>query len=112
MKPLRNESETTRCDVCGTEFEPVGRQRFCDGACRQRAWRRRHAVSSEPSLPTRAPRLSTVYVCTECDTRYLGEQRCPDCQRFCKRVGPGGLCPHCDEPVAVADLIAEQGGAI
>jgi hypothetical protein len=106
MKPLRDDSETMCCAMCGTAFEPVGRQRFCDGACRQRAWRRRRAVSSEPSLPTHAPRLATVYVCMECDTRYLGEQRCPDCQRFCKRVGPGGACPHCDEPVAVADLIA------
>jgi hypothetical protein len=53
-----------------------------------------------------AGRLAIVYRCTECDTRYLGEQRCVDCQRFCKRVGPGGACPHCDEPVAIADLIA------
>ena len=106
MKPSRNESETTRCARCGAPFEPVGRQRFCDAACRQAAWRRRHAALAEPPIPTRAPRLATVYVCTECETRYLGEQRCPECQRFCKRVGPGGPCPHCDEPVAVADLIA------
>ena len=105
MKPLRNHGETIRCAVCSTEFHPVGRQRFCDGACRQAAWRRRHAQPQPPVLPTRAARLATVYVCTECDTRYLGEQRCPECQRFCKRVGPGGPCPHCDEPVAVADLI-------
>ena len=38
--------------------------------------------------------------------RYLGTQRCDECGVFCKRVGPGGPCPHCDEPVAVADLIA------
>jgi hypothetical protein len=24
-----------------------------------------------------------------------------------KRLGPGGACPHCEEAVAVADLIAE-----
>lgn len=24
------------------------------------------------------------------------------------RVGLGGRCPHCDEPVAVADLIAGE----
>ena len=106
MKPLRNERETTRCAVCGAQFERVGRQRFCDAACRQRAWRRRHATASEPALPTGASRLATVYVCTECDTRYLGVQYCSDCRLFCKRVGPGGSCPHCDEPVAIADLIA------
>lgn len=105
MKPLRNDGETTRCARCGSPFEPVGRQRYCDAACRQAAWRRRHATVLEPLLPTRG-RLATVYMCTECETRHLDEQRCPDCQRFCKRVGPGGPCPHCDEPVALADLIA------
>lgn len=106
MKPLRNESETTRCAMCGVVFEPVGRQRFCGAACRQRAWRRRHPQAEPMAIPAPGGRLPIVYVCTECDTRYLGEQRCPECQRFCKRVGPGGACPHCDEPVAVADLIA------
>ena len=23
----------------------------------------------------------------------------------CRRVGVGGLCPHCDEPVAIPDLL-------
>jgi hypothetical protein len=105
MKPLRNDSETTRCAMCGAPVAPIGRQRFCDAACRQAAWRRCHANVAEPLIPTRAPRLVTVYVCTECETRYLGAQRCPECQRFCKRIGPGGPCPHCDEPVALADLI-------
>lgn len=105
MKPLRNEGETT-CARCGVQFERVGRQRFCGAACRQAAWRRRHRGLVEPLIPTHAPRFATVYVCTECDTRYLGEQRCPDCQRFCKRVGPGGACPHCDEPIAIVDLSA------
>ena len=62
-------------------------------------------MPERPSASTRAPRAATVYECPSCQTRYLGEQRCPDCQRFCRRVGPGGLCPHCDEPVAVGDLI-------
>jgi hypothetical protein len=37
--------------------------------------------------------------------RYLGEQYCSDCRSFCRRIGPGGTCPHCDEPVAINDLI-------
>jgi len=41
----------------------------------------------------------------ECETRYLGEQWCPDCVRPCRRIGVGGLCPHCDEPVAIPDLL-------
>ena len=39
--------------------------------------------------------------------RLLGEQRCPDCATFARRVGPGGPCPHCAEPVAIADLTQE-----
>ncbi len=105
MQPWRNDSETTRCARCGTAFQAVGRQRFCGAACRQAAWRRRHAQPL-PAIPTRVPRLATVYSCPECETRYLGTQRCDQCGVFCKRVGPGGPCPHCDEPVAIADLIA------
>jgi len=37
----------------------------------------------------------------------IGEQRCPDCATFARRIGPGGPCPHCAEPVAIADLIEE-----
>jgi hypothetical protein len=50
-------------------------------------------------------RDTTVYVCPSCETRFLGQQRCPDCGLFCRRVGPGGPCPHCEEPVALADLL-------
>jgi hypothetical protein len=104
--PSRNDGETTTCacGVCGRQFQPVGRQRFYDAACRQKAWRRRHPPQL-PAIPARVPRVATVYVCTECDTRYLGEQYCGDCGTFCKRVGAGGSCPHCGEAVAVADLI-------
>jgi len=51
------------------------------------------------------PRPATMYECPACGTRARGEQRCPDCGLFGRRVGPGGPCPHCGEPVAVADLI-------
>jgi hypothetical protein len=100
--PYRNDGVTIDCPRCGRAFVPVGRQRFCSAACRQAAWRRGHA----PPLPTRAPRPATVYECPACGTRYLGEQRCPECQQFCRRIGPGGLCPHCNEPVALADLLS------
>ncbi len=40
-----------------------------------------------------------------CGERFLGEQRCESCGTFCRRLGPGGPCPHCDEAVAVADLV-------
>ena len=52
-------------------------------------------------------REHTVYECPDCEQRLLGEQRCPDCATFARRVGPGSACPHCGEPVAIADLTQE-----
>lgn len=104
QRPYRNDSVTITCPRCDRQFIPVGRQRFCSAACRQAAWRREH-TPPPPPLPTRAPRPATVYECPACEVRYLGEQRCAECQQFCRRVGPGGRCPHCDEPVALADLL-------
>ena len=98
------------CSLCGRGFRPVGRRRFCSDACRQAAWRRRRPVVPVASVPSRTPRPGTIYECPACETRYLGEQRCPDCGVFCRRVGPGGLCPHCDEPIAVSDLLLTKNG--
>ena len=102
--PLRNDSVTIACPRCGRAFAPVGRQRFCSAACRQAVWRQRQPTPLPP-LPTRTPRPATIYECPSCGTRYLGDQRCPECQQFCRRIGPGGPCPHCAEPVALADLL-------
>lgn len=111
--PLRNDGVTIagvpcpRCPVCARVFPPGGRRRFCSDACRQAAFRRRHLTSQAPSrrLPVRAPKPLTVYECPTCGVRLLGEQRCAECGVFCRRIGPGGSCPHCDEPVAIADLV-------
>jgi hypothetical protein len=105
--PLRNDGETiSSCGVCGAQFHPVGRQRFCTAACRQVAWRRRHPTPL-PAVPLRAPRPRTVYQCPSCDSRSLGEQYCSDCGTFRRRVGPGGRCPSCEEPIALADLLPD-----
>ncbi len=109
MIPLRNVGVTTPCPVCWLSFLPMGRQRVCSAACRQVAWRRRHAAPL-PSIPLRTPRARTLYECPSCETRYLGTQRCSDCGTFCRKVGPGGTCPHCDEPVLLADLLLEMEG--
>ena len=98
---------TTTCPVCGTHFTPIRRQRFYRPACRQTAYRRAH----QPATPTvtvpvaRTRKDTTIYQCDECEQRYLAEQWCYDCNRPCTRIGPGGACPHCDEPVAVKDLL-------
>src|ERR1700674_779902 len=99
-----DDGTTTACATCGRAFRRVGRQRFCDAACRQTAWRRRHP-SPLPSVPPQSPRPSTVYECPSCEARYLGEQYCTHCGSFCGPVGPGAHCPPCDEPVAIADLL-------
>jgi ribosomal protein L24E len=104
--PLRNDGRTLPCAVCGRPFPPAGRQVFCSGACRQMAWRRRQPTPLAWVTP-RNDRRHTVYQCPECDNRYLGDQYCRDCGRFCQRVGVGGPCPSCDEPVAVSDLLPE-----
>lgn len=96
---------TMTCPVCGSHFAPAGRRRYCSDACKQHAWRQRHDLP--PAAPPRVAPHDTVYVCPECDTRYLGERRCPDCNLFTRRLGPGGPCPHCDEPVTLTDIIPE-----
>ncbi|MBY0396816.1 MAG: hypothetical protein K2X91_10160 [Thermoleophilia bacterium] len=34
-----------------------------------------------------------------------GERCCPECNLFCRRLGPGGKCPHCAEPVAADERV-------
>ncbi len=58
--------------------------------------------SSPPPAPGRsAPSMK----CDGCGERFIGTQRCEDCNLFARRIGPGGPCPHREEPVAVADLV-------
>jgi hypothetical protein len=108
--PSRDDDATTRCPACGTGFVPAGRRRFCTDACRKNAYRRRHHPPP-PSIalpPRRSAKPGTVYECPTCEARYLGQQRCDECGVFCRRVGPGGLCTHCDEPLALVDLLGEE----
>lgn len=101
-------SEGLRCPVCWTSFQRIGRQRFCSGNCRKTAWARTHRepVPPAPPIPRRGRRReATVYTCPTCETRLYGQQWCPDCNQPCTRIGLGGLCPHCQEPVALTDLL-------
>ncbi len=100
MTAVRDDTATT-CAVCGRSYTRRGRQQWCSTECRQTAWRRRRAIPTTPQVPAKA---TTVYECDDCDTRYLGEQRCEDCNTWCRRISAGGLCPHCDEPVAITDI--------
>jgi len=109
MTPSRHDSVTMTCPVCGSDFVSVGRQRWCSGACRSAGYRQRKQLEA-PSvvIPALVPRgARSVYQCDICDTRSLGIQRCEDCGSFMRRIGFGGLCPCCEEPIAVFDLVPE-----
>lgn len=117
MPPSRNDirndiptARTATCPTCRQPFTPIRRQRYCTPACRQAAWRARHP-QPHPVPATVTPgtgrRAVTVYQCPRCDTRYLGQQWCHDCHTPCTRLDLGALCPHCDEPVAISDIIEQ-----
>ena len=119
MSPPRNDIVTTSpgtqtlCPVCANPFARVRRQRFCSPACRQAAFRDRSGdplTMAAPAAATRPLRRRevTVYTCPDCETRYLGQQWCRDCNRPCTKDGIGGTCPHCEEPVTVDDLLAQH----
>lgn len=109
MTPPRDDAVTiTRCPLCTTQFTPTGRQQFCSHACRQTAYRRRHHTPPPVIPAAHASRDTTVYECQDCEQRYYAQQWCPDCNRPCRRIGIGGLCPHCEEPVTVEDLTIQH----
>jgi hypothetical protein len=111
------------CSLCGTA-RPSARARYCSAACRQRAYRERHpspAVAEAATLRYRHTAAGgvavsvagravahTIYECPLCAARSLGERRCADCNRFCRALGLGGACTHCDEPVLIADLLGKE----
>jgi len=105
--PSRDEPGTTPCPVCQIRFTPIGRQTYCSTICRKTVFRRRHQHAGPAvTVPTARPRGQiTVYECPDCGQRLMGEQRCDGCGTFARRIGVGGSCPHCQEPVAMTDLI-------
>jgi len=56
-------------------------------------------------VSARRTKAETVYECPGCGERMIGEQRCEQCNTFCRSLGPGGECPCRSEPVAISDLI-------
>lgn len=103
----RNGSVTAGCVVCGEDL-PAGRPRTtCSDACRQKAFRlRRQGSLTVRELPKdRSRKERTVYECPDCDARLLGDQYCEDCHKFMRRLGSGGNCPCCSEPVTFQELL-------
>lgn len=104
-----------RCSVCGVG-RVSARARYCSDACKQHAYRLRQASPPVDDLDTLTADLRrrqalvahTVYECPSCETRLLGERRCPDCHLFCRRLGLGGPCPGCDDLVLVAEILDRE----
>jgi hypothetical protein len=103
------------CRLCGTPLS-TARAQYCSPGCKQRAYRLRHGNPAAQAPSPRArdgqprPRAThTLYECPVCGEHYLDERRCPDCNLFCRALGPGGRCPHCDEPILAAELLGEEG---
>ena len=101
------------CPVCGQPL-PAGRsRRFCSPACRQAAYRRRHQTAAlvAPPPPRRSRLEGTLYLCPDCEARYLAEHWCPDCSRPCRRIGAGGPCPCCLEMITVEELTTDAAAS-
>ena len=104
MIPVRDGYATASCGYCRGPLTGRGDQQWCSTRCRQRAWR---ANTTAPAAPVVVAKSDTVYECPSCEARYL-DQRCPDCNTWCRRLGAGAPCPHCDELVAISDIVSPE----
>ena len=99
---MRNVSVTATCGACGGPV-PAGREGV---GARMRADKPRSGSGAAAPRPAQPAKADTVYECPECEARSIGSQRCEVCNRWCRRLGPGGPCPHCDEVVVLGDFLS------
>jgi hypothetical protein len=110
----RDGSRDGGCLVCGVALAS-SRARYCSRAHQQHAFRLRHQTNP-PNLKDlrqelqrrRAVLARTVYECSRCGERLVGERRCPECHVFTRAIGLGGHCPECDTPLLMIDLLGEE----
>jgi hypothetical protein len=103
------------CPVCGGT-PPSNRSVYCKTACKQLAYRLRHKRlgSVDPVIlrkQLQRQRLlvpHTVYECSRCEERYLGERRCTSCQLYCRALGLGGQCEDCDHIMLLTELLGTE----
>jgi ribosomal protein L32 len=109
---------TRSCPVCGGTT-PSSRSIYCKPACKQLAYRLRHqplatvdpVILREQLQRQRLLVAHTVYQCSSCGERFLGERRCPDCHLYGRSVGLGGTCPDCETIILLADLLGQEAVA-
>ena len=101
------------CPACGGT-PPSSRSVYCTPACKQLAYRlRRRTLHStvDPALLRRELQrrrllvAHTVYECSRCGERLIGERRCGDCNLYARAIGLGGSCPDCETVILLADLL-------
>jgi hypothetical protein len=100
------------CCIC-TRPLASRRARYCSAACRQRSFRLRHvhpAAVDDQDLRAELRRRGalvthTLYECSQCGERSVGERRCAECNVFMRAAGLGGRCTACDQPILLAELL-------
>ena len=97
------EQSTAYCARCRHRLAEPG-LRFCSQACRALAAKARQPRAHLASVASAA----TVYYCPSCHTKTLGDDHCPACDRYRRSLGLGGLCPCCDQPVALQELLGGE----
>ena len=105
-------SSVPTCPICPAPL-PSSRARYCSAACRQRSFRLRRiqlAAIDDRQLRAELRRRSalvahTVYECSVCGERTVGDRRCAQDNLFCRALGLGGQCGSCDEPILLAELL-------
>ena len=102
------------CPICATP-RPSDRAGNVPWCCSVACYRSFHGIEPATSschdvvpIDCQPRRPSTVYECDGCNARAVGEQGCGDCGTIMRRVGIGGCCPSCDEPVAAAELLGRE----
>ena len=101
------------CPVCGGT--PRSRRSiYCEkAACKQRAYRLRQQPLATIDIDhlrrdlqrRRTLVAHTIYECSSCGERALGERRCQECGLFGRAVGLGGACQGCDETILIIELL-------
>ena len=111
----RNTSTPKSAPTCALCSGPLtsSRARYCSPAHRQQAFRLRHvqlADIDEHKLRAELRRRGalvahTLYECSLCGERSVGDRRCQECHVFKRALGLGGQCHECEEPILLAELL-------